>query len=224
MKRVIFRQECGTVSKGFRIFVPIIIKTYDSMTAQTAPDFLFIDTVLLAYRLGRVRYDEQKIALIAAARAATDAVSFLTALENFGVGRRSQLYRFVGEILSTPASFRAQYPGALGLPWNGEPAESFLSNPRVLFLVEPVLTFKQQSLFYDTYWWFVHNHQASFYDPKKGQCIGKYATEPQDNASTLPRFEDYLFRLVNHTTQRIRTRFEGFPADIVCAILHRAFA
>lgn len=193
------------------------------MTAQTAPDFLFIDAILLAYRLGRVRYEEQKASLLAAARAATDAITFLAALENFGVGRRTQLYRFVGEILSAPASFRAQYPGMIGLRREGEAAESFLGNLRVLFLVEPVLTGKQQELFYEAYWWFVRNHQASFFDPKKGLVIGVYATEPKNNASTLPRFEDYLFRLVNHTTQRIRTRFENFPADIVCAILHRAF-
>ena len=192
-------------------------------TANQSPDFLFIDTILLAYRLGRVRHEEQKAALLAAARAATDAVSFLSALENFGVGRRTELHRFAGEILAAPLRFRAQYPRVVGLRADGQPAESFLGNQYALFLVEPVLTLKQQDLFFDTYWWFVHNHQTTFVHPGRGTVIGAYATEPRDNASTLPRFEDYLLRLTCHSTQRIRTRFEGFPADIVCAILKRAF-
>lgn len=190
---------------------------------MTAPDFVFIDTILIAYRLGRVRHEEQKAALLAAARAATDAVSFLSALENFGVGRRTELHRFAGEILASPARFRAQYPRVVGLRSEGQPAEPFLSNQYVLFLVEPVLTRKQQELFFDTYWWFVRNHEPYYFDPKRGRVIGAYATEPKDNASILTRFEDYLRRLASHSSQRVRSNFEGFPTDIVCAILQRAF-
>lgn len=193
------------------------------MPFSAVPDFLFIDGILLAYRLGQIRYEEQKMALVAAARAATDAISFLSALENFGVGRQTQLHRFLGEYLSAPASYRARYPRVLGLRAEGEEAEPFLDNVYALSLPEAVLMPKQRQLFIDTYWWFVHNHQPEFFDIKKGRCIGAYASEPRDNASALARFEDYLARLVNHRTQTVRRRFEDFPADIVVAILKRAF-
>lgn len=190
---------------------------------STTPDFLFIDTILLAYRLGQVRYEEQKASLLAAARAATDAMSYLVALENFGVGRRSVLYKFVGQVLAAPAYYRAQYPMILGLRQEGVEAQPFLNNMQVLSLVEGVLTRKQQALLYDCYWWFVHNHQPVFTDPKRGQCIGAYATDPQDNASTIARFENYLLRLQKHNTQSVRERFINFPVDIVIAIFRRAF-
>lgn len=193
------------------------------MGAQSLPDFVFIDALLLAYRQGRVQHDEQKQSLLAAMYAASDALTFMTALENFGVGRQTKLHSFVGEYLASPAYYRALYPSMLGLRREGEPAEAFLNNQRVLFLVEPVLLKKQQQLFFDTYWWFSNNHQSTYYDSRKGYRIGVYATEPKDNTSTFCRFEDYLRRLVNHSTQRIRERFEGFPADIVLAILRRAF-
>ena len=189
----------------------------------SAPDYLFIDALLLAYHLGKVRYEEQRIAMITAMRTATDALSYMSALENMGVGRRTQLHAFVGHYLAAPDFHRAKYPLMWSVRREQGEAESFLNNQRVLFLAEPVLTAKQRKLFYDTYWWFVHNHQSSFYNPKKGHCIGIYATDPQDNASTLIRFEDYLYRLVNHKTQRVRDLFNAFPADLVLAILKRAF-
>lgn len=193
------------------------------MSTASVPDILFIDTILFAYRLGHVRHKEQKVALLAATRAAKDAISFLTALENFGVGRQTELYRVVGEILSAPSFYRAQYPGMVGLRREGEAAASFLNNQYVLFLVEPVLDAKQRETFFGAYWWFVNNHQASYYDPRKGWIIGLYASEPQDNASTLLRFEAYLYRLANHKNKNVRDRYEGFPTDIVIAILRRAF-
>lgn len=188
-----------------------------------SPDYLFIDAILLAYRLGRIRHDEQKLALLAATRAAKDAIGFMTALENFGVERRTGLHTFVGEFLAAPSYYRAQYPRILGLRQEDTPAESFLGNMYVPYLAEAVLTTKQQKLFYDDYWWFVHNHQPDYYDLKKGKMIGAYATAPQDNASTLPRFEDFLRRKVNHSSQSIRSKYEDFPLDIVLAILKRAF-
>ena len=106
---------------------------------------------------------------------------------------------------------------------DGAPAESFLENMYVPFLLEAVLSLKQQKQFYEDYWWFVHNHQPEYFDPKKGKMIGAYATAPQDNASVLARFEDYLLRLVNHSAQQVRSRYEDFPLDIVLAILKRAF-
>lgn len=189
----------------------------------SVPDFLFIDGIMLAYRFGYIKHEEQKAALIAAARAAKDAVSYLNALENFGVGRRTQLHGYMAEYLSAPASFRARYPRVLGLRAEGQEAEPFLNNLYALSLPEAVLFFKQRQLFLDTYWWFVHNHEHFFVDPKKGRCIGAYASEPRDNASTLARYEDYMYSLQSHSSQRIRQRFEDFPTDIVVAILKRAF-
>lgn len=189
----------------------------------TAPDFVFIDVILLAYRLGYVQHPEQKVSLILAARTATDAISFLEAMENLGIGRRAQLYGFAGKVLAAPAYYRAQYPNVLGLRREGEEADSFLRNTHVLPLVEGVLTIRQQKSFYDAYWWFTQNHEPVFTDLKRGNCIGTYATDPQDNASTLERFEDFLLRQVNHKSKSIRERFEGFPVDIVIAILRRAF-
>lgn len=179
--------------------------------------------ILLAYRMGQVRHEEQLQAMLAAAQVATDAMSYLTALENFGIVRHSALYALVGKLLAAPNYYRNLYANMLGLHKEGEVRASFLNNNQVLFLVEPVLTHKQQALFYDTYWWFSHNHQPIFNDTKKGATIGLYATEPKDNASTLERFEEYLNHLVNHKTQRIRERYEGFPTEIVLAILQRAF-
>ena len=190
---------------------------------NVTPDFLFIDAIQLAYRLGYVHYPEQKAALIKAMRTATDAFSFQTALERLGVGRQTQLYGFIGKMLAAPVYYQSQYAMALGIRQEGEVAEPFLSNQRVLMLVESVLTAKQQELFYESYWWFVRNHEQVFVDLKHGNHIGVYAHEPRDNASTLARFEDYLLRLVNHKTQAVRERYEGFPADIVLAILKRAF-
>ncbi len=193
------------------------------MTKTEAPDYLFIDAILLAYRLGHVRYGESKAALLAAARAATDALTFLSAVENFGVGRRTSLHRFLGDFMAAPDHWRSLYPGALGIRRQGEVAEPLLRSGRAAFLVEPVLNARQQQLFYDAYWWFVRNYQDAFYDPKRGHCIGAYATYPKDNAPVLANFNDYLSRLINHSSQRIRERYEGFPADIVIAILERAY-
>lgn len=188
-----------------------------------APDYAFIDVVMLAYRMGYVRCNEQRAALLAAAQVATDALTFITALENFGVGRRSQLHRFVGEVLTAPAYYRAQYPAILGLRRADEIAEPFLNNIRVLSLVEGVLTIEQQRLFRESYWWFVNNHQPVFVDPKRGNSTGLYATEPQDNASTFARFEEYMMSLQRHKNQRVREHYEVFPVMIVLAILKRAF-
>lgn len=190
---------------------------------NSTPDFIFIDTILLVYRLGYVRYEEQKFALIAAARAANDAISFLSAIDNFGIGKRTELYKKAGEILSAYSYYKASYPLILGLRHADETPESFVSSQRVLFLPEALLTKKQQQLFYDTYWWFVHNHQAVYSDPKKGRCIGVWATASKDNKETIPRFENYLLRLINHQNKTIRTKFENFPADIILMILKRAF-
>ena len=63
---------------------------------STAPDYMFIDCILLAYRLGRVRYPEQAKALMAAARTATDAISFATA----------------GAVLSSPEAVLEEAGGA----------------------------------------------------------------------------------------------------------------
>lgn len=188
----------------------------------TAPDFLFIDPLMLAYRLGQVR-DEHKAAMIVAARIATDAISYMKALENRGIGVRTKLHHFVGEVLAAPDFYRMEYPRILGLRREGEQAEPFLRSSLPLFLSEAVLTAAQRKVFYDAYWWFVHNHQPVFSDLKKGQCIGAWATDPKDNAAVIPRFENYMQRLAAHKTQRVRALFEGFPVDIVLAILRRAF-
>ena len=187
------------------------------------PSFEYIDVIMLAYRLGYVRYDEQKVAMIMAAREATDALTFMTALEKYGISSRTQLHKFAGKVLAAPAYYRSQYPLILGLRKEGQAAEPFLKNLRALQLVEGILTIKQYDLYSDAYWWFVHNHQPVFFDAKRGQCIGVYATDSQDNDSTLDRFDDYLQHLVNHKSKTIRERFEGFPADIVTVVLKRAF-
>lgn len=189
----------------------------------SADTYLFTDAILLAYRLGHMRYDEQKRAMLTAAREATDPLTFMAALERYGIGSRSKAHAFVGKFLSAPAYYRAQHSLMLGIREEGQEPDPFLANQRVLFLVEGVLTAKQQDTFFKAYWWFVHNHKDQFFDPKKGQCIGMYATEPHDNPSTLARFADYLTRLADHRTQRIRTLFQDFPTDIVIAILRRAF-
>ena len=192
--------------------------------ASDAPiDFLFIDTVLLAYRLGNVCYEEQRAALVESSKEATDAFTFLHALECRGVGPHSKLYAMVGRILSAPTSYRTQHPQMLGLRREGVVAPPFLKDQQVLFLVEPMLSPKQRKLFYDTYWWFVHNHQPVYIDVKKGRCIGLFATDPKDNASVLARFEEHLNYLVHHRTQYVRRQFEDFPVAIVLAILRRAF-
>lgn len=195
----------------------------DSLLTATAPDFLFIDTILICFRLGHIKNEEQKMAMWAAARAANDAISFLTALENFGVGRKSGLHHFASQVLSNPAFYRASYPRVIGLRFKGEAIESFLNSNRPPLLMQAVLTNKQQELFFDSYWWFVHQHEPIYYDAKKGPHIGIYSNEPKDNASTLDRFEHYLYHLVNHKTEKVRQRFVGFPADIVIAILKRSF-
>ena len=84
------------------------------------PSFEYIDVIMLAYRLGYVRYDEQKTAMIMAAREATDALTFMTALEKYGISSRTQLHKFAGKVLAAPAYYRSQYPLILGLrtgPW-----------------------------------------------------------------------------------------------------------
>ena len=52
---------------------------------------------------------------------------------------------------------------------------------------------------------------------------GASATASKDNKETIPRFENYLLRLINHQNKTIRTKFENFPADIILMILKRAF-
>ena len=193
------------------------------MSNISVPDFDFIDTVLLAYRLGHVRYDEQKTALLAAARAAKDAITFLTALENFGVGRRTQLLRAVGEILSAISYYRAQYPQMVGLRREGEAPQPFLDNQYVMSLMDPLLMSKQQDAYYKVYWWFNHNYEEKYYEPKKGWVLGVYASEPRDNASVIHRFEENLLRLANHGNAKVRELYASFPIDMMVAVLRRAF-
>jgi hypothetical protein len=183
----------------------------------------FLDAAVLAYRLGYIHREEERQALLAAARAASDNLEYLTAVSNFGVKRNNRLFEFLGKFLAAPAYYRAQYPQLFTSPEQSAPPPAFLNNSQVLPLLEPVLTDAQQQEFYDTYWWFVKNYQPTYVDMKKGTCIGLYATEPTDNASTLACFEELLQRLVHHKTQRIRDRFEGFPLDIVLLLLKRAF-
>lgn len=192
-------------------------------TGSTAPDFLYLDPLLLACRLGHVRYEQQREALLAAARAAKDVMSYLYAVENFGVGRNSQLFTFLGQVLSAITYYRNKYPEVLGLRQQGGAPESFLDNIHVPDLVEPVLSPAQHKHFYEAYWWFSNHHHPTGFDAKKGRFIGIWSTEPKDNASVVPRFGEYLKNLINHKTQRVRSRFEGFPLDIVMALLQRSF-
>lgn len=184
---------------------------------------ILIDVILLAYRLGYLKHDEELTAMLAAAHAAHDPMGFMTALENFGVARRSKLFAFAGKMLSAPAFYRAQYPMILGLRKEGEAAASFLGSQQVLFLAEALLTKKQRPVFLEDYWWFVHNHEDSYLDRKKGWTIGAYATAPQDNASVLARYEEHLMRLQHHSNTGVRDRYETFPTDFILAILRRAF-
>ncbi len=184
----------------------------------------FIDAIIMAYRAGYVRHDEQKTALIIAARAATDPLTFMTAMDTFGLARSTELHQYMGHILAAPEYYRQQNPHMLGLSTTGGQPESFLTNSQyVQFLVEPVLTQQQQQLFYNAYWWFVRNHEKQYYDQRKGMCIGKYALESRDNASAVARFEDYLSWLMNKSAKTVQKRYADFPADIVAAILKRAF-
>ena len=193
------------------------------MPTNQAPDFLFIDTIILAYRLGHVRFDEQKQSLLQAARIATDTISFMRAVETFGVGPRTKLHQAVGQILSSHTYYCMKYARMLGIRSEGTEADAFLNNSYALFLVEPILSYRQQQEFNKAYWWFVHNHRPVFVDVKKGRCIGVYATEPQDNAATLPRFEAFMHTLAHHKNQQVCQRFKDFPLDIVLAVEQRAF-
>lgn len=183
----------------------------------------FLDAAVLAYRLGYIHQDETKQALLAAARAASDSLEYLTAITNFGVGRNTRLFTFLGKFLAAPAYYRAQFPQLFPSTGTSVPPVPFLNNPQVPPMLEPVLTAVQQQAFYDTYWWFVQNYQSTHVEAKKGTHIGLYATDPTDNASALARFEELLQRLVHHKTQRLRDRFEGFPLDIVLILLKRTF-
>ncbi|MCR5180231.1 MAG: hypothetical protein K6C30_03320 [Bacteroidaceae bacterium] len=193
------------------------------MDSTLMPPFLFIDAALLSYRLGKIRFEEQKTAMLAAARAATDSITYMSALETFGVNHWSPLHDFVGHFLAAPEYYRAKYPAILGLRAPDEPPTSFLEDQRTLFLTEAILTEKQQKTFFEAYWWFVHNHEATYYDRRKGRSIGLYATEPKDNVSVVAHFEQYLQRLANHKTKYIRERYEGFPLDIVVALVRRTY-
>lgn len=187
------------------------------------PPFHLIDAIMLAYRLGYVRFDEQKQALLRAAKASTDTLSFMSEMEQFNLCKNNRLHQEMGRLLASISYYRKTNERSLGLRKEGMAPEPFLNNMYVMFLAEPVLTKKQQDTLYKVYWWFVHNHKPVFFHKQKGSCIGIYATEPQDNESTIRRFEDYIHRLEHHSTQRVRQPFEGFPTDIVLAILRRAF-
>lgn len=201
--------------------VPLLEQT--EARFQGAPRLLFIDAILLAFRLGKVFHEEQKAALIAAARAATDAISFLNALTNFGIPPYTEPHALLGKILSAPNSYRAKYPRVVCSRPQGETPESFLTSQFALYLAEPFLTAKQQKTFYDAYWWFVNNHKPFYLDKKKGRCIGLYATEPKDNESVVPRFEEYLYHLVHNKSVAVSKRFETFPADILMAMYREKF-
>lgn len=187
------------------------------------PSFHVIDAIIMAYRLGYVRFDEQKQALLQAACASTDTISFMNVLETYGISKNNKLYHEMGRLLSSITYYRKMNERALGLRHTGSSPTPFLNNTYVIFLTEPVLTKKQQDTFYKAYWYFVHNHKPVFLHKQKGPCIGIYATEPQDNESTINRFVDYIYRLEHHSTQKIRQPFQDFPTEIVLAILRRAF-
>ena len=188
-----------------------------------APDFLYLDAITLAYHLGLSRNDSHKTALIAAARAASDAITFMNALMNFGIHHGSRLHHQISTFISAPTFYRERYHGIIGLPPHGDHEPSFFDSQKVLYYCEPFLTSEQRQTLYDDYWWFIHNHEAQYYDKKKGTVIGAYATEPRDNASMVTRFEEYLHHRVFHKTQRISKHYEHFPADIIVAVLRRTF-
>ena len=189
----------------------------------TPPDFRFVDTMVIAYRKGLMRQDEQREAFIAAARAATDGLSFLSALANFGVNRHSELYALVEKIQAAPAYYQSTQKHLLGLRLEGVTPRPFLQDEKVLFLVEPVLNSTQFKLFEKTFWQFSDQHRPVVMKPNGQHSIGLYVNEPRDNASVLPRFAAYLDHLMHHASQREQEQFEGFPADIVMALLWRAY-
>ncbi len=191
------------------------------MMNELVPDpFQFIDVILLSGRLGHIRNDEQRTALVAAVAEACDAPSFLHAIELRGISASTRLHRFAGEVLSALTHYRATYPRLLGL---GSGAEPVLDNLRVPALVEPLLTRPQVDTFTRTYWWFAGNHHAVFISPRKGRCIGAYATDSKDNASVIARLDAYLSFLAANRDARVRARFDGFPQAMVVAVLQRAF-
>lgn len=193
------------------------------LSSAPVPDFLLVDAILFTYRIGAVRYDEQKKVMLEEACTSMDAISFLNTLAQKGIGRNSRLARELGKFLSAPNYYRALYGSSLGIRSDGVAPEPFLGNQRAIFLVEPLLNSRQQKLFFNAYWWFVHNHQPFFNDVKRGRSIGVYATDPQDNASALERFDAYLLRQVHHQNKVIQKAYADFPADIVMAVLRRAF-
>ena len=169
----------------------------------TPPDFRFVDTMVIAYRKGLMRQDEQREAFIAAARAATDGLSFLSALANFGVNRHSVLYALVEKIQAAPAYYQSTQKHLLGLRLEGVTPRPFLPDEKVLL--------------------FSDQHRPVVMKPNGQHSIGLYVNEPRDNASVLPRFAAYLDHLMHHASQREQEQFEGFPADIVMALLWRAY-
>ena len=188
-----------------------------------APDFVYIDAILLAYRQGHLRHNEQREALISAARTSTDALAYITMVESLGVVRGTSLHQFLGHYLASPSYYRSLYPKILGIRHDGEAPETFLHSQQALFLAEPLLTPSQNHTFYDAFWWFVHNHEPRFVDLRRGPHIGVYATDPQDNASVVARFDDYLHRLREHSKQYVRQRYESMPVDLLMPLIRRTF-
>ena len=201
---------------------PTPLATHEA-TGHSA-DIMFVDAVMLAIRLGKMRYAEQREALLAAARAATSPLTFMSAIENFGIAHHTPLHQFLGQVMAAPEYFRDRYARVLGIPAADEQPQPFLNNIRAISLVEPLLSPKQCSQFREMYWWFTNNHNQRFFNARKGEIqIGAYATAPHDNASTLARFESYLRRLADSTNVAVRKRYEGFPFDIIISLENRTF-
>lgn len=188
-----------------------------------APELLLIDALILAYRQGLVRHKEQLHSIHAASLAATDVFTALTAIENFGIGKGSRLYQFIAQFLAAPDYYRKANAHLLLLHDEGKQAESFLNNPKVVNLMEPILEKKQWESFYNAYWWFVKNHSAVFISPKEESANGIYASEPTDNESALQRFETYLYGLQNNKKKSVRERYETMPVRTMIILLKRSF-
>lgn len=179
---------------------------------------LFLDAITVAGLCGALRYDEQRIALLKAYSQSTTETEFLNNIETFGVARNSLLFKTIADFVQCPAKYQqASYI-------EHYKSCSFIYDSSAIDLMWPVLTERQMDVFRKALSEFKLEYSVKRYDSvKKLWRAGRYAGDPTDNKSVIPRFQTYIMALTQSRNKRIRAKFEGLPVDMMFIQIGRAY-
>lgn len=199
---------------------------------------LLIDALIYAFRSNAILYPEQQAAIVFAIESVeaqrgddeSEAVSamFLQTIESLGFHRKTHLYKTLEEFLASPEYYRQHFPGFFCIPKAGQPTPQLMTDLKVIFLLEPLLSMTMKNQFEQDFWDFKRNHLERYTAVNKKEAtpqlrMGVYAHTSQSNEASLERFENHFSHLCNHTNAKVREAYEKFPLKLAMKILKRSY-